>query len=256
MTLIRIDYVPQSVGVNLPLNLILPRDYAQGGAPLAERRVLYLLHGLSDDASGWQRYSSIETIAREHGLVVVMPSAGRSFYTDMVNGQAYFSYLTEELPSFLAATMQISSAREKTLIAGNSMGGYGAFKAAFLRPDLYFAACSLSGVLAINALASPADKIEDQKLMREFDIIFGGLKDLPGSMHDPMVWLRRAAEGGAELPRLSAVCGLDDDLLPLNRLFNQAAMSLGVNVQYAEAPGRHDWFFWQEQIKRWLDEVL
>jgi len=27
-------------------------------------------------------------------------------------------------------------------------------------------------------------------------------------------------------------------------------------VQYAEAPGRHDWFFWQEQIKRWLDEVL
>ena len=254
MTLLQINHVSQNVGVNLPLNLILPDDYE--AQPLEQCKVLYLLHGLSDDASAWQRYSNIEIIAREKRLVVVMPTAGRSFYADMANGQKYFTYLTEELPAWLAATFRISQLRENTLIAGLSMGGYGAFKAAFLRPDLYYAACSLSGVLAINALASPSDKIEDKKLMHEFDMIFGGLEKLPGSMHDPMVWLRQAAGSGVKLPALTAFCGLEDDLLPLNRLFNQAADSMGIDLQYEESPGGHDWWFWGEHIKRWLDELV
>ncbi len=72
-----------------------------GGVAVARRKVLYLLHGLSDDASAWQRYTAIESIAALYGLVVIMPSAGRSFYTDQPNGQNYFSYLTEELPRYL-----------------------------------------------------------------------------------------------------------------------------------------------------------
>ena len=118
MALIQIDHDSDKVGVNLPLNLILPDDLTRGGKPLEERKVLYLLHGLSDDASAWQRYTNIEILARAHGLVVVMPTAGRSFYANMANGQAYFSYITEELPAWLAAIFRISSARENTYIAG------------------------------------------------------------------------------------------------------------------------------------------
>src|SRR4030065_544037 len=40
-----------------------------GGIPVRSRKLLYLLHGLSDDASAWQRYSSVETIAAAYGLV-------------------------------------------------------------------------------------------------------------------------------------------------------------------------------------------
>jgi len=70
---------------------------------LESYKVLYLLHGLSDDASAWQRYTNIEILARERDLVVVMPDGGRSMYADMQNGQAYFTYLTEELPAYLKA---------------------------------------------------------------------------------------------------------------------------------------------------------
>ena len=42
--------------------------------------VLYLLHGLSDDQSGWMRRTSIERYAISHGIAVVMPCGGRSFY--------------------------------------------------------------------------------------------------------------------------------------------------------------------------------
>lgn len=257
MALLHIDFTARSVGVNLPLNLILPDDCDRGGAPLAERKVLYLLHGLSDDASAWQRYTNIEILARDLGLVVVMPSFGRSFYADMANGQAYFTYLTEELPAWLAATFHLSNAREHTLIAGNSMGGYGAFKAAFLRPELYAAACSLSGVLALNALMAPPDKTENQVLMHEFDLLFGGLQTLPGSsLHDPIAWLQNAAAASTHLPRLVAICGREDDLLPLNRYFAQTAQSLAIPLEYVETEGRHDWHFWQPHIATFLHAIL
>ena len=252
MALIQIDHDSDKVGVNLPLNLILPDDLTRGGKPLEERKVLYLLHGLSDDASAWQRYTNIEILARAHGLVVVMPTAGRSFYANMANGQAYFSYITEELPAWLAATFRIASTRENTFVAGLSMGGYGAFKAAFLRPDLYAAACSLSGVLALNALLLPPDKVENPALMHEFDILFGGLDKLSGSLNDPMTWLKNAASGSAPLPQLYAACGLEDDLLPLNRLFVHTAAQLGVPLHYQEESGGHEWIFWQRQIEKFI----
>jgi len=62
-----------------------------------------------------------------------------------------------------------------------------------------------------------------------------------------MTWLKNAAEGSTPLPRLSAACGLEDDLLPLNRLFVQAAAQVGVPLDYQEETGKHDWIFWQRQ---------
>ena len=148
MALLRIDHVPETIKVNLPLYIILPSPGEMCDVPVARRKVLYLLHGLSDDGSAWQRYTSIEAMAALYGLVVVMPSAGRSFYTDQPNGQKYFTYLTEELPGYLKDVFGLSPRREDTLIAGNSMGGYGAIKAAFLHPELYSVAASFSGALS------------------------------------------------------------------------------------------------------------
>ncbi|MBW6473503.1 MAG: esterase family protein, partial [Anaerolineaceae bacterium] len=101
MALIRLDHVPETIGVNVPVNIILPDPGKIKNVPVRDRKVLYLLHGLSDDGSAWQRYSSIETYANAYGLVVIIPSAGRSFYVDQPNGQAYFTYLVEELPRYI-----------------------------------------------------------------------------------------------------------------------------------------------------------
>ena len=61
--------------------------------------VLYLLHGLTDDHTGWHRYTSVERYADEAGLAVVMPAVHHSFYTDEVHGHAYWTYVSEELPA-------------------------------------------------------------------------------------------------------------------------------------------------------------
>ena len=252
MALIRIDHVPETVKVNLPLNIILPDPGNMGGVTVAKRKVLYLLHGLGDDASAWQRYSSIETLAAAYGLVVVMPSAGRSFYTDQPNGQKYFTYLSEELPRYLADVFGLAPCREDTFIAGNSMGGYGAFKAALLHPERYTAAASFSGVLSLAILqAMPDDPRRD-----EFALLFGDLGNLPRSEHDPAVWLQRAAKDASLLPRLFIAVSRQEDIYPLSGMFHAACQSLGVQSDYHEEDGAHDWFFWDGQIRRFLAAVL
>jgi putative tributyrin esterase len=248
MALLRIDHVPESVKINLPLYIILPDPGKMGNVSVARRKVLYLLHGLSDDGSAWQRYTAIESMATLYGLVVIMPSAGRSFYTDQPNGQNYFTYLTEELPRYLKDVFGLSPQREDTLIAGNSMGGYGAFKAAFLHPELYCVAASFSGVLSLVFIKA----FPDDPRRGEFETLFGDLDRLVGSEHDPAVWLQRASANPGALPRLFIACGRQEDLYPLNTMFYSACQSLGIEVNYHEEDGFHDWFFWNVQIERFL----
>jgi putative tributyrin esterase len=249
MALLRFDHVPETVKVNLPLYIILPDPGKMGGIPVAKRKVLYLLHGLSDDASAWPRYSIIEPLAAAYGLVVIMPSGGRSFYTDQPNGQ---TYLTGELPRYLADVFGLTPCREDTLIAGNSMGGYGAFKAALLHPELYTAAASFSGVLSLEVLKLDPDDVR----RREFSLLFGDLDKLSGSEHDPAVWLQRAAQSPSILPRLFIAVGRQEDLYPLSGYFHAACQSLGVQSEYHEEDGRHDWFLWDRQIRQFLESSL
>lgn len=252
MALIRMDHLPETVKVNIPLNIILPDPGVMKGIPVRDRKVLYLLHGLSDDASAWQRYSPIETLARQYGLVVVMPSVGRSFYIDQPNGQLYFTYLTEELPRYLQEVFGIVPRRENTLIAGLSMGGYGAMKAAFAFPERYFAAASFSGVLSMAILS----EFHDDPRNAEFAYLFGDLSKLAGSEHDPAVWLQRAAQNPSALPRLFVTTGRQEDLYKLNLQFKTACQSLGIPLDFFEEDGQHDWFNWNRQIERFLAKVL
>ena len=168
----------------------------------------------------------------------------------MPNGQLYFTYLTEELPRYLEDLFNLAPRREDTLIAGNSMGGYGAFKAAFLRPELYGAAASFSGMLSLEFLKYFP---EDPRL-EEFRYLFGKLEDLPGSEHDPAVWLKMPPRGRKSCPPLHGLHAPED--LYLNVIFRDAAAALEIEVDYHEADGAHDWFFWDIQIRRFLAAVL
>jgi len=238
--------------LTLPLYVILPEPADMGDLPLRQRRVLYLLHGLSDDASAWQRYTSIETVASAYGLVVVMPSVGRSFYADLPNGQCYFTYLMEELPRYLHDVFGLAPRREDVMIAGASMGGYGAIKAALLYPERFSAAASLSGLLSLGFLQTHPD----DPRRAEFACVFGDLDRLPGSEHDPAVWLHSAAEDPRALPRLFIACGRQEDMYPLNLQFYADCLALGVPIEYHEEDAGHDWLFWDGQIRRFLAAVL
>ena len=177
-------------------------------------RVLYLLHGHSDDNTAWMRFSSIESYVEGLNLAVIMPDGQNSFYTDMAHGGKFFTFMTEEVPAVAKSIFPLSSKREDTFIAGPSMGGYGAYKLAFSRPEQYAAAASLSGALDIAAFIQEHRETNDQFRQEIMEGVFGG----PGCR----LWQfkRPVCPGAESLPIISEtqpVPVLRNRRLPLQR---------------------------------------
>jgi S-formylglutathione hydrolase FrmB len=215
-------------------------------------RVLYLLHGYSDDQTAWQRWTSIERYAEGHNLAVVMPAAQNSFYTDMAHGGKFFTFLAEELPTVLHELFPLSSTRADTFVAGLSMGGYGAFKLALSHPDRYAAAASLSGAVDISEVVKRNNDPDNPAWLEQLHDIFGDLEKLPGSPHDLFNLAMKVSQSGTK-PRLFQYCGTEDFLYQDNLRLHDFIRPLGYDYTYEETPGDHSWVHWDRTIQRVLD---
>jgi S-formylglutathione hydrolase FrmB len=206
-----------------------------GGGSDGPPPLLYLLHGLSDDHTAWNRYTAVARHAEKAGLAVVMPAVSRSFYTNEAHGLRYWDYVSEELPAVVHEFFRVTSEPSQTFVAGLSMGGYGALKLAFSHPERYAAAASLSGGLDLRSLLVPPDP---RGLL---DRVFGGSV---GDEHDLFTLLDRATD----VPPLYLGCGTEDPLLPGTRKLAAAAAARGIDVTLDLRPGTHEWSLWDAVI--------
>lgn len=135
MALMELTFRSEALNSDQTVTVFLPEPkdlkLAQLGKPFTENLpVLYLLHGHTDNHTAWLRRSNMEAYLHHSDLnmICVCPGMQNFWYTDMVNGWAYFTYMTVELPNFIETVFRASSKREDRFIAGLSMGGYGAFR--------------------------------------------------------------------------------------------------------------------------------
>jgi S-formylglutathione hydrolase FrmB len=207
---------------------------------------------LYDNHTGWCRRSSIERYVEVLPLIVVMPNAERSFYTDspvmpLVQFETFF---TTDLIAFVDRTFRTKREAPARALAGLSMGGYGALKLALKHPDLFCAASSLSGALDI------AEYIKRGSLSKvEFDQLFG---DSPIGGDDDLFAIAERADR-ASLPALRFDCGVDDPLIKCNRRLHTHLTELCVPHEYHEHPGVHSWTYWDTHIQEtipWVCEQL
>lgn len=257
MPLCHCNFFAHSLGMPTNVTIIIPALDSVPDADFKEiypygrrYRTLYLLHGMNGDESSWLYKTNIERYAQEYQTAVIMPSVHNSFYTDTQVGLAFFTYLTEELPAMLKANFPITHKREETYIAGLSMGGYGAAKAALARPDLYSAFGSFSGAVDIEDVARRA---VDSGFLPVFQCVFGDPKDLTGSGADLFYLANKLLAEGTPPPRAYLSCGTEDELCyDANVRFQNHLKTIGFPFEYREAPGAHEWDFWEDQIKKFL----
>ena len=250
MALLHCDFFSDVLGLSCSMDVILPQRPVAGDAAPERFPTLYLLHGLSDDHTIWQRRTSIERYVADLGLAVVMPAVGRSFYTDMTSGLRYWTFVSEELPALCRGLFPLSARRADTFVAGLSMGGYGAFKLALRCPERFAAAASLSGALDMASLIET-----DPARGPEMQNVFGDLARLRGSDNDLLHLAEVVARSAGPKPRLFQWCGTEDFLYPSNLAFRDHARRLGLDLAYSESPGGHDWSCWDARIQdvlRWL----
>lgn len=250
MILTEVNFYSDVLDLRSTMLVLLPqRKLADGKSKRMQKyRILYLLHGHTDDHTAWQRWTSIERYVEGLNLAVVMPAVHLSFYTDMVHGGNYWQFISQEVPAVVHDLFPISSARKDTFVAGLSMGGYGAFKLALSLPERYTAAASLSGVMDIRPLVRGFGDPNDKVWLAEMRNIFGNLSKVPGSRHDLFTLARKVSQGQVK-PRLYQCCGTEDSLYADNVRFWKIVSKLPLDLTYEEGPGEHNWAYWDRMIQ-------
>ena len=251
----------RALNMDTSVGVILPHDsrYHRGYSPFPEGveareapRTLILLHGLTDNWSAWAYRSRILSYAEEYDTAVVIPEVQRSFYQDMACGEAYFSYVYDELPELAAQLFRLSVAPEDLMVAGLSMGGYGALRCALTGPGRYRAVGAFSSVTDLEAftLRMPVRK-ETHNFERVVKAMFGEAGRIPeDALLDALA--ERAAAGEARTP-IMMTCGTEDELYPDNTAMYGRLKALGWPVTLDAMPGIHEWGFWDRSVRMFLE---
>ncbi|MDK6233793.1 alpha/beta hydrolase [Aerococcus sanguinicola] len=256
MTRLHATFYSDTLRMDMHLNILVPQNCERTPEAIRQKRrppyrVLYLLHGLSSNEDGWLRFTSLERYARDLDLVIVMPTTHRGFYMNTAKSYAYSDFISLELPAYIQNLLPVSSKREDTFIAGASMGGYGALKAAFTYPEQYGYVASLSGVTDLSARYQEGP---DPKSPFEFDLLYGG-QDPKGTDKDIYQLVDQAIEADIDLPKVFLTCGREDELLGQNHDFRDRYQDQ-LQLSFQEADGGHGWDYWDTHIQDVLDWLL
>lgn len=244
------------LGRDVRYTIYLPADYetSQRSYP-----VVYLLHGYSDDNTGWLQFGEIDRYANkaiQEGIIppmiIVMPNGDSSFYINSYDGkEKYEDFFVKEFMPAVESAYRIKAEKRYRGVAGLSMGGYGSLIYALKYPQLFAAAAPLSAaVFGDDELVNfPDDR---------WDITFGPLfgRGLKGKNRLGKPWLDNSilqlvsSKSADDLKKVRywIDCGDDDFLTKGNCLLHIALTEKKVPHEYRVRNGAHSWTYWRTGI--------
>jgi putative tributyrin esterase len=204
--------------------------------------VLYLLHGANSGPAEIQQRSEVVQLATTHRLIVIMPEAGLSYYTNAkhLSHARWEEAIASDLPRDVEARFPVLEGREHRGIAGISMGGYGAVKLAFKNPELYGFVANMSGALDITR--RPARLRRFWQTFRILTIF--GVSPASRQEEDVFNLLDHAPANQLQNMKWFSSCGKSDPLYAVNVRFMRDMRQRGAMLDGITTPGFHDWQSW------------
>lgn len=245
MAFYRFSLPSRLLGFPVEMNAYIP-DQAQS-VP-----VLWLLHGANSDCTEWFTQTALQRYLQKRCLAAVSVSVHHGFCVNMHRGPAYASYLEEEwLPTVRAVFPCLSQRREDNFLAGASMGGFGAFRLAVNRPELFCKAGAFAGSIEMPTIVERYER-GIQPGGEDFRWAFGGYEHMINNENDVVFMARRCAADGT-MPRLYMVCGTEDFGYALNTIARDDLRTAGADVTWRPCSGIHSYDCWDPELPRFLD---
>lgn len=250
------------LGKDIEYSIYFPSDYDKTNRSYP---VLYLLHGYTDDETGWTQFGEANLIADRTinsgdapPMIIVMPDAGVSWYQNSYDGKTrYEDFFVSELIPHIDATYRTRAKREFRAVAGLSMGGLGTLLMSLKHPDMFTAAAPLSAAVWTDDEA--ANNNTDQA---RWDATFGDLygKGLKGKerltehyyKNAPIKIVETANADDLKKVRFYIDCGDDDFLIKGNMALHAMMIDKKIPHEFRVRDGGHVWTYWRTA----LPEVL
>jgi enterochelin esterase family protein len=232
-------YTSRVIGEPRAFYVYTPPGYDPAGTE--EYPVLYLLHGMTDDARAWTTAGRAHVIldnliaqGKARPMIMVNPlgygfaDPGQNLFSSMRDADAqrkgmedFAATILEEIVPQVEKAYRVKANRDNRAIAGLSMGGAQAMYLGLNHPDRFGWVASFSGAFVMYG-EDPAGSFPT--------LSADSLKDIR------LIW---------------TACGADDFLIKSNRDFDAWLKSKSVQFTSAETPGAHTWMVW----RRYLTEL-
>ncbi|APY11606.1 hypothetical protein BWZ22_10290 [Seonamhaeicola sp. S2-3] len=128
----------KTLSKDVKYNIYLPSGYNQA----KDLPVLYYLHGFGGNHFSSSKFIKIvDSLISKHNfpkLIIVSPKTDKTWYMDNIEGTIKYStmFISEFIP-FIKEKYAVTNSPKQTMIAGNSMGGFGALRFSMLYPNIF-----------------------------------------------------------------------------------------------------------------------
>ncbi len=241
---------------NVNYTIYLPADYeaSQRAYP-----IVYLLHGFTDDNTGWLQFGEINRYADKAiadgiipPMVIVMPNADSSWYVNAYDGKKnYEDFFIKEFMPAIEKKYRVKAEKRYRGVAGLSMGGYGTLIYALKYPQLFAAAAPLSaGIFTSDELRLMPDNTYANVLARVFGRKLEDKARLTGHWYENSVLdiVEKTSADSLKRVRYWIDCGDDDFLTNANCLLHIALTKKKVPHEFRMREGSHNWNYWRTGI--------
>lgn len=223
---------------NIKAAVIVPDNYkSQKALP-----VVYLLHGYSDNYSGWlTKAKGFEKAVDQYNMIIVCPDGGfSSWYWDspIDPSYQYETYVSTELVKWVDDNYKTIKDRKARGITGLSMGGHGALYLALKHQDVFGTAGSMSGGVDIRPFPNNWDMT----------------KRIGKYAEQPERWEKNTVINLLHLltPNSLALiidCGTEDFFYEVNEKLHEQLLYRNIPHDYLTRPGGHNWPYWYNAIQ-------
>ncbi|MBM1106162.1 esterase family protein [Aurantibacter crassamenti] len=233
----------------------LPPDYET-----SERSypVLYLLHGATDNHTGWVQFGEVLRITDEAikngtatSMIIIMPDAdtGKMGYFNQ-GDWLYEDFFFKEFMPHVEKKYRIKGEKRYRAVAGLSMGGGGSFMYALHHPELFSSACPLSayvGALTLEDLKSQFERRKEKLSNADMKAYF--------ERNNALNLINSVPVEDIKSVKWYIDCGDDDFLFEGNSLVHIAMAKKKIPHEYRVRDGGHSWSYWRASLPKVLDFV-
>lgn len=224
-TITTLEYDSKTVGIKRKLRIYTPPGYRRE----EKLPVLYLLHGIGGDESGWQQAGSADAILdnlyaekKVARMLVVMPNGRASAEPAPANpfaGNPFADYarfeqeLLKDVIPFVESRYTVQAGRENRALAGLSMGG---------GQSLNFGLANPNSFAWVGGFSSAPNTRATAELVRDAE--------------------------KANLKLLWVSCGDADNLMSISRDLHNALTEKKIAHLWYVDKGGHDWPVWRNDL--------
>lgn len=259
------SFESQALKRPITIEIVLPSDHmVMPELPVPQKNVpyktLYMLEGVTGNATGPLNYSRLMGLAEDYNLAVVVIGGENKWWSSHTSmNEDFGAMVTRDVVNFTRRAFRLSDKREDTFIGGFSMGGYGAFVNGLRHPELFSHIIALDAALNKQPILTSSNEWDwDMFLKPHYESMFNykDIAEYENSDNDYEHLAQQVSKLGKDkMPKVFMACGNEDSLFAGNQAFRDMLKGLGYEVEWLEFDGNHSWYTYDLGIDaavKWL----